>query len=76
MLCFRKMLTGLESMTSGTVQIMGLKYPDRWEEIQKLIGLCPQHGILYPELTVREHLEFYGRLKGTAGENLQQSLRE
>ena len=70
------MLTGLEAMTSGTVQIMGLKYPDRWEEIQKWIGLCPQHGILYPELTIREHTEFYGRLKGMTGVNLQQSVRE
>ena len=63
-------------MTSGTVEIMGLKYPDRWEKIQTLMGLCPQHSILYPELTIREHLEFYGRLKGMAGENLQQNVRE
>lgn len=72
---FRKMLTGLESMTSGSVEIMGLKYPERWQEIQKLIGLCPQQGILYPELTVGEHLELYGRLKGMAGETLQQHVR-
>jgi ABC-type multidrug transport system ATPase subunit len=26
--------------------------------------VCPQHDILFETLTVREHLEFYGGLKG------------
>ena len=27
-------------------------------------GLCPQHDVLFDTLTVREHLWFFGRLKG------------
>jgi ATP-binding cassette, subfamily A (ABC1), member 3 len=33
-------------------------------EIRKSIGVCPQNDCLFPELTVREHLEFYARIKG------------
>ncbi len=28
------------------------------------MGLCPQEDILFDFMTVREHLQFYGRLKG------------
>lgn len=70
------MLTGLESMTSGSVSIMGMRYPEQWSEIQNLIGLCPQKGIVFPDLTTREHLEFYGRLKGVEGDELTKHVQE
>ncbi len=43
---------------------------DRWSEVQEALGLCPQHSVLYPDLTAREHLKLYGRLKksGAAAE--------
>ena len=28
-----------------------------------LMGVCPQHDLLWEQLTAREHLLFYGRLK-------------
>lgn len=28
------------------------------------MGLCPQHNVLFDEMTVSEHLKFFGRLKG------------
>lgn len=28
------------------------------------MGVCPQFDLLWPELTVEEHLFFYARLKG------------
>ena len=31
---------------------------------RKHFGCCPQHDILFPELSAREHLELYGMLKG------------
>lgn len=34
------------------------------------IGLCPQHNVLFNELTVSEHLEFFARLKGFKGKEL------
>nr|CAJ2466288.1 unnamed protein product [Leishmania braziliensis] len=38
------------------------------------IGLCPQHNILWPELTCREHLEFFARLKGLRGAALEKAV--
>lgn len=32
--------------------------------VRSSIGLCPQHNILFDDLTVREHIEFFSRLKG------------
>ena len=28
------------------------------------MGVCPQHNVLFPYLTVREHLELYAIFKG------------
>ena len=33
-------------------------------EIRKSLGFCPQYDIIYPELTVAQHMQFYGALRG------------
>ncbi|KAG1667013.1 ATP-binding cassette sub-family A member 17 [Nymphon striatum] len=33
-------------------------------DVRKSLGFCPQHDILFDELTVEEHLQFYCTLKG------------
>ncbi len=60
------MLTGLEEPTRGEVEILGLSLRGDWSLVQRLVGLCPQQSVLYPDLTASEHLYLYGRLK--AGE--------
>ena len=34
------------------------------DAIRQSIGVCPQHNVLFDEMTVDEHLWFYARLKG------------
>ena len=34
------------------------------DDIRHSLGLCPQHNILFDLLTVREHLLFYGMMRG------------
>ena len=34
------------------------------EAVQLQIGFCPQFDVLWGDLTVKEHLEFYARVKG------------
>ncbi len=41
----------------------------------QLLGVCPQENILWEDLTGREHLMFYGRLKGLEGEELEQAVK-
>ncbi len=39
-------------------------------EIHTMMGVCPQHDVLWNDLTAREHVAFYGRLKGLSGQTL------
>jgi ATP-binding cassette subfamily A (ABC1) protein 1 len=57
-------LTGLYSSTSGTARINGLDINISMDKIRKSLGFVPQHNVLFPGLTVKEHLWFYARLKG------------
>lgn len=59
-----KMLTGMIPPTSGTAIINGYDIQKELEKARESIGICPQHDILFDELTVGEHIAFYSRLKG------------
>ena len=37
--------------------------PYEMNEIRKLTGICPQHDVLFDELTPEEHLKFYARIR-------------
>ncbi|ETV96788.1 hypothetical protein H310_10092 [Aphanomyces invadans] len=58
------MLTGMIPPTSGDATVHGLHLTTDLNAIRASVGMCPQHNILYNELTVAEHLRFYGRIKG------------
>ncbi|UYV60971.1 hypothetical protein LAZ67_1002950 [Cordylochernes scorpioides] len=57
-------LTGQLLPTSGAVSIYGRMIPEQLPEARKLIGYCPQYNTLFSQMTMREHLRFYGSLKG------------
>lgn len=60
-----RVLTTVLKPTSGTVVMDGLVYRENhYSEIQKKIGYLPQELNLYPNLTVRECLEYMGELSG------------
>ncbi|KAF1328334.1 Atp-binding protein, partial [Globisporangium splendens] len=58
------MLTGMLPPTSGTAWVNGYSITKDMGRIRQSLGYCPQHSVLYPELTVEEHLQFYGHVKG------------
>uniref|UniRef100_A0A4W6G854 ATP binding cassette subfamily A member 3 n=1 Tax=Lates calcarifer TaxID=8187 RepID=A0A4W6G854_LATCA len=58
------MLTGLFPPTSGRAYINGYDICQDMALIRRSLGLCPQHDVLFDNLTVREHLLFYAQLKG------------
>ena len=57
-------LTGQLQPTSGTVTIYGYRIPEDFGRARRLLGYCPQYNTLFNNLTVREHLLFFGELKG------------
>jgi ABC-type Na+ transport system ATPase subunit NatA len=62
------MLTGLFPSSGGDAFIFGNSIVDEMEEIRSVMGVCPQHDILWDNLTAREHLELFARLKNLDGD--------
>ncbi|KAF9961954.1 hypothetical protein BGZ72_000576 [Mortierella alpina] len=58
------LLTGLYSPTSGTAYVAGANIRTDMAIVHSKIGVCPQHDILWEDLTVGDHLLFYSRLRG------------
>ncbi|KAL4476000.1 hypothetical protein ABPG72_007886 [Tetrahymena utriculariae] len=58
------MLTGMIPPTEGTAFIKGLDIRKKQHEIRQILGVCPQHDILFDSLTVKEHLFLFAVIKG------------
>ncbi|KAJ3339490.1 hypothetical protein HDU93_008204 [Gonapodya sp. JEL0774] len=58
------MLTGIYPPTNGHAVVAGHNMRTDMDGVYRNIGVCPQHDILWEDLTVVEHLLFYARLKG------------
>ncbi|XP_010554823.1 PREDICTED: ABC transporter A family member 1 [Tarenaya hassleriana] len=70
------MLVGLLPPTSGDALIFGKNILTNMDEIRKELGVCPQHDILFPELTVKEHLEMFAVLKGVKEDSLERTVAD
>ena len=57
-------LTGLYEPTRGDCMVYGDSITTDLDIIRRVMGVCPQFDVLYPELSVREHLVFFCTLKG------------
>lgn len=56
-------ITGLFPPTQGQVHINGYDILTQTKKARESFGLCPQHNVLFDELTVEEHLYFFYSLK-------------
>eukprot|EP01064_Diplonema_japonicum_P000827 TRINITY_DN10555_c1_g1_i2.p1 TRINITY_DN10555_c1_g1~~TRINITY_DN10555_c1_g1_i2.p1 ORF type:complete len:1303 (+),score=294.14 TRINITY_DN10555_c1_g1_i2:84-3992(+) len=64
------MLTGMLEPDTGDCRIWGKSILCDMDVIREDLGLCPQHNILWADLTCREHLMFFGGLKGVPTDKL------
>lgn len=62
------LMTGMMEPDGGDCIIYGKSIRSDVRGARQEIGLCPQHNILWPNLTVREHLQYYGAIKGLVGD--------
>uniref|UniRef100_A0A8C9VRZ7 ABC transporter domain-containing protein n=1 Tax=Scleropages formosus TaxID=113540 RepID=A0A8C9VRZ7_SCLFO len=69
-------LTGLFPPTSGTAFINGKDIRSDMDAIRKQLGMCPQHNVLYNDLTVEEHIYFYARLKGRGSGDVKAEMEQ
>ncbi|EGZ20193.1 ABCA1 lipid exporter [Phytophthora sojae] len=65
------MLTGMTAPSSGNATYRGMSINEDMDEMRQSLGICFQHDVLFPELSVQEHLQFFGQIKGYADEELQ-----
>lgn len=63
-----QMMTGLYPPTSGTALVAGYDIRSEMSSVYLNIGVCPQHDILWEDLTCEEHILFYSRLRGVPPE--------
>lgn len=61
---------GNVEISQGSVWVAGYNMATQTSLGRSRLGLCPQHNVIFDELTVREHLEFFTRLKGYNGKDL------
>lgn len=67
-----KTMLGMESVTAGTALILGKTMSNRL--ILSKIGYMAQSDALYENLSARENLAFFGKMKGVTGKKLQQEI--
>jgi ABC-2 type transport system ATP-binding protein len=68
------MLAGLLKPDAGRIAIDGRPFEPGNPEMKKMLGLVPQDLAIYPDLTARENLSFFGRLYGLRGVLLQERI--
>lgn len=71
-----RMLMGLATPTSGTVELLGMRMPEQALAIKSRIGLVPDDTLLFDHLTGAEFLEFIGRLYQLERDTAKERARE
>eukprot|EP01132_Coremiostelium_polycephalum_P003969 gene3969-4964_t len=61
---FIHIVSGMYKPTSGDAYVNGYRVSDQMDKIYEFLGFCPQHDILYDDLTIFQHLDIYASLKG------------
>lgn len=71
-----RMLMGVAPPTSGSIELLGLRMPERSEEIKQRLGLVPDDTLLFDHLTGPEFIEFAGRMYGLPQPTARERARE
>ena len=69
-------LTGLITATSGSAIYNGYNIlsPECSEYFRKVLGICPQHDVLFNDLTVEEHLELFCHFKSVEESKISEEI--
>jgi len=70
------MIAGLLEKDAGNVHVAGLQMDTTTVAAKAAIGLVPQSLAIYPDLTARENLKFFGQLYGLGGAELESRIEE
>jgi ABC-2 type transport system ATP-binding protein len=68
------MITGLLEPTSGHITVDGLDLQADTNAVKAKLGLVPQELALYPTLSARDNLDFFGSIYGLGGKDLRERV--
>ncbi len=71
-----RILYGVLDPDRGSAAVDGVDLAGRRLEAQRRLGVLPHSHGLYPRLTAREHLRYFGRLHGGSGPALEARIEE
>ncbi len=67
-----KTMLGMEKVDSGETLVLGTQMPNR--QILSQIGYMAQSDALYETLSAKENLQFFGKMKGVSGTELEHEI--
>lgn len=70
------MLTGMLEFSADSANAFGKDVATEMDDIRQFMGVCPQHDILFPDLTVREHLELFAVFKGMDSKDISSGVNK
>ena len=70
------MICGILARDEGEVLVAGEPLDIGTTHAKRLVGLVPQELAIYPDLSARENLDYFGRLYGMRGDALRSRIRE
>ena len=70
------MLTGMMNATSGEAKIGPYSMRTEMAKIRSTIGVCPQHDVLFKNLTVYEHLWMFAKFKNMPDSEMRKNIDE
>jgi len=70
-----KILTGYIPPTSGDASVYGFDVLFHSEDVKKIVGYLPEHNPLYPDMYIKEYLEFIAGIH-KLGKNAPKRIRE
>ena len=70
------MISGLLEPSAGDATIGGYSITKQPLDAKRLLGVVPQEVAVYPELSARRNLDFFGRMYGLRGAELKQRIDE
>ena len=68
------MLSCLLRPTQGDAKVMGYSITQEPQKVKEVLGVVPQDIALYPDLSARENLEFWGKMYGLRGAELRKRV--
>lgn len=68
------MISGLTQPTRGDAFIGGFSIAHQSQQAKRLLGVVPQEIALYPSMSARQNLEFFGKMYGLNGKILSQRV--